>query len=189
MKIEKIKLNKIKPYWRNPRKNSDAVELIKKSISAYGYNQPIVVDNDYVIVAGHTRFMALTELGKDEVEIIKISLDPQKAKEYRIVDNKSNEIALWDNDKLMQELKEISNIEELQQYFPEDNLDRFITENLENNPINHTDESIEKSYDIEQDRFVNPNNDGLYKVMCPHCLKDHYVNREDVLGYAPESKK
>ena len=108
MKIEKININQIKPYWNNPRKNSEAVESIKNSIQRYGFNSPIAIDKNNVIIAGHTRFMALNEMGKEEVEIIRLDLDEQKAKEYRIVDNKSNELSLWDNDALLKELKEIA---------------------------------------------------------------------------------
>ena len=103
MKIEKININDIKPYWRNPRKNAEAVEAIKNSIQRYGYNSPILIDKDNVIIAGHTRFLALRDMEKKEVEVIRLDLDEEKAKEFRIVDNKSNELSLWDNEKLMQE--------------------------------------------------------------------------------------
>ena len=62
MNIINLKLNDIKPYWRNPRKNEKAVEAVKQSIQDYGFNQPILLDSKKVIIAGHTRYKALLEL-------------------------------------------------------------------------------------------------------------------------------
>ena len=63
MKIETVDINTIKPYWRNPRKNNGAIGH-KNSIAKYGYNNPILIDKDNVIISGHTRYMALRQLQK-----------------------------------------------------------------------------------------------------------------------------
>jgi len=189
MKIEKLNINQIKPYWNNPRKNTDAVQAIKNSIERYGYNSPIAVDKDNVIIAGHTRFMALNEMGREEIEIIRLDLNEQKAKEYRIIDNKSSELSLWDNDALMKELREISDIDSMKEFFPQQNLDNIINDNLELKPIEYTEESFNNSMQSESDRFVSNNEDSLHKVMCPHCLKEHYINRSELMNFAPDSKE
>ena len=94
------------PYWRNPRRVSDeSVNLLAESIRQYGYQQPIVVDSDMVIIVGHTRYVALRRLDVTEVPvIIATSLTPEQVKQFRIIDNRSAEYTSWDYDKLMVEI-------------------------------------------------------------------------------------
>jgi ParB family chromosome partitioning protein len=107
MKVQTIKLDDIKPYWRNPRKNEKAVEAVKQSIQAYGFNQPIILDTKKIIIAGHTRYKALLEMGWTEAPCVVIDLPVAKAKEYRIADNKTSELAELDMTALIPELREI----------------------------------------------------------------------------------
>jgi ParB-like chromosome segregation protein Spo0J len=93
--VKTLSLKSIKPYWRNPRDNREAVEKVKKSIEEYGYNQFIAVDRSHVIIAGHTRFLALQALGWKKAPVMVLDLDEKKAKAYRIIDNKTNEFATW----------------------------------------------------------------------------------------------
>lgn len=96
----------IVPYWRNPRRISDeAVEAVMESIKEYGYNSPIVVDSERVIIMGHTRYSALRRLGVKEAPVVIASnLSPRKVKELRTIDNRTSENARWDFDLLMGEL-------------------------------------------------------------------------------------
>lgn len=98
-------LDQIKPYPRNPRKNNQAVEAVAESIRQCGYIAPIIVDEDGTILAGHTRYMALRELGWEEANVLVMSglTDDQKRK-YRLLDNKTNELADWDMPLLADEL-------------------------------------------------------------------------------------
>ena len=108
MKIENLKLSEIKPYERNPRKNDRAVEPVAESIRQFGFKQPIVVDKDGVIVAGHTRYKAAQKLGLETVPCVRADdLTPAQVKAYRIADNKLNELATWDFAMLDEELKSI----------------------------------------------------------------------------------
>ena len=59
MQIVQIPINDIKPYWRNPRDNTNAIEAVKQSIQTYGFNTPLIIDKENVIIAGHTRYKAL----------------------------------------------------------------------------------------------------------------------------------
>jgi ParB-like chromosome segregation protein Spo0J len=186
MKIETVDINTIKPYWRNPRKNNGAIEAIKNSIAKYGYNNPILIDKDNVIISGHTRCMALRQLQKKDIPILRLDLSEQKAKEFRIVDNKSSELALWDDEKLMQELREISDIDDMQKYFNDLDLNKMISENLEVKPIEVSDENLGKTLEEQEDNFVNTQEENLHRVMCPHCLKEHYVNREELNNFKPD---
>ena len=105
MEITKLPLDQIKLYPRNPRKNNQAVEAVAESIRQCGYIAPIIVDEDGTILAGHTRYMALRELGWEEANVLVMSglTDDQKRK-YRLLDNKTNELADWDMPLLADEL-------------------------------------------------------------------------------------
>ena len=108
MQIESVALNKIIPYIRNPRKNENAVEKVASSIQEFGFRQPIVVDSENVIIAGHTRFEAAKRLGLDVVPIhVADGLTEQQAKAYRIADNRVGQEAEWDYDLLSLEIEEI----------------------------------------------------------------------------------
>jgi ParB-like chromosome segregation protein Spo0J len=108
MQVIDIPLNQIKPYPNNPRKNAKAVDVVAHSISAYGFNSPIVVDRDMVIINGHTRYLAAQKLGLETVPVVVAAgLSPDRVKAYRIMDNRSASIAEWDNDKLLQEIVEL----------------------------------------------------------------------------------
>ena len=105
MQLVTKKLSEIKPYKNNPRKNDMAVDDVAESIRQCDYNAPIVVDENNVILAGHTRLAALKQLGYDEAEVIvKEGLTEKQKKKYRLLDNKTGEKSEWDYDKLMQEL-------------------------------------------------------------------------------------
>lgn len=108
MKLQKIKLADIKPYENNPRKNDDAVNAVAESIRQCSYITPIIVDEDHVIIAGHTRYKALKALDVDEVECpICDGLSEEQKKKYRFLDNKTGEKATWDLMKLEVELEGI----------------------------------------------------------------------------------
>lgn len=106
MKVEELSVDVIKPYEKNPRKNDGAVNGVAESIKQFGFQQPIVVDKDNVIVAGHTRYKAAKKLGLKTVPCVRASeLTKEQVKAYRILDNKLNELATWDFDALTEELK------------------------------------------------------------------------------------
>lgn len=108
MEIKSVKVDKIRPYEHNPRKNDDAVKLVANSIREFGWKQPIVVDKDGVIVAGHTRYKAALQLGMDTVPcLIADDLSPEQIRAYRLADNKTNDAAEWDFDELDLELSEL----------------------------------------------------------------------------------
>lgn len=106
MKLEKLKLEEIRPYENNPRKNDAAVNAVAESIRQCSYITPIIVDEDHVIIAGHTRYKALMALGESEAEcLICNGLTEEQKKKYRFLDNKTGEKATWDLMKLEVELE------------------------------------------------------------------------------------
>lgn len=108
MQITNMKIADIRPYEKNPRFNDDAVDAVAKSIKEFGWRSPIVVDKDFVIVCGHTRYKAAQRLGLAEIPVhVAQDLTPEQIQAYRIADNKTAEIAEWNYDLLPLELQEL----------------------------------------------------------------------------------
>ena len=101
-------VNEITPYEKNARITDMAVDAVANSIKEYGFKNPILIDKDNVIIAGHTRLKAAQKLGIKTVPCIYADdLTPQQIKAFRIADNKTGEIADWDFDLLEQELQDL----------------------------------------------------------------------------------
>src|SRR4051812_29452366 len=95
----------IRPYENNPRINDAAVDAVAASLKEFGWRQPIVVDEDDVIIVGHTRYKAALKLGWTEVPVhVAVGLTPEQVKAYRLADNRTAQLSGWDDDKLAQEL-------------------------------------------------------------------------------------
>src|ERR1700688_3733866 len=108
MQIEMRDITSIKPYENNPRINEAAVDAVAASIKEFGFRQPIVVDEEDVIIVGHTRYKAALKLGLTEVPVhVAVGLSTEQAKAYRIADNQTATLASWDDDKLVQELAQL----------------------------------------------------------------------------------
>lgn len=112
MEIINKKINDLKPYEKNPRKNDEAVEYVANSIKEFGFKVPIIIDKNNVIIAGHTRYKASQKLGLNEVPcIVADDLTEEQVKSFRLADNKVGEIAEWDFDLLEKELKDIADLD------------------------------------------------------------------------------
>ena len=108
MHVELRDIEEIKPYARNPRANDHAVAAVAASIREFGFRQPIVVDEQGVIIVGDTRYKAALKLGLKAVPVhVATDLTPAQIKAYRIADNKTAELADWDHDRLVAELAEL----------------------------------------------------------------------------------
>ena len=89
-------ISEVIPYARNPRKNQ-AIDKVAASLKEFGFRQPIVVDKEMVIIAGHTRFAAAQKLGLKEVPVhIADNMTPGQVKAYRIADNRVAQDSEWD---------------------------------------------------------------------------------------------
>lgn len=117
----------ISPYKRNPRDNSKAIESVAESISDFGFNQPIVVDKNRVIIVGHTRHAAALLLDLSKVPIMVADhLTRTQVKAYRIADNRTNENSFWLEDELAQELISLTPEQRKSTAFTKDELDNML---------------------------------------------------------------
>lgn len=112
------------PYENNPRVNEEAVEYLMKSIKEArgpdepmekGFRDPIEVNQDFVIICGHTRQKAAIKLGLKYVPVIIHQFEtPEAERLYRLTNNKAGEKAWWDQDKLAMELGDLDDLFDLE---------------------------------------------------------------------------
>ena len=120
MKIQKVKMSDIFPYYNNPRDNANAVEPVMESLKKFGFIKPIMVDKNMVIICGHTRYIAAYQAGCEYVPVIVSDMPDEQAKRFRILDNKIAEKSKFDEDELIEELKKMEAPKEMQAFFFED---------------------------------------------------------------------
>lgn len=174
-----VPIGKVKPYEDNPRLIPDeAVDAVRASIEEYGYVQPILVDKDYVIIAGHTRHAALKALGYKKVEVYVSDMPEGQARKYRLIDNRIHELSDWAHDKLVIEAREWED-EILQRYFPEMDLDVGSAEEA-----GTTEEAIkaaeEKVGTVTQGQRLH-----MTHVHCPACKDVFQVKTVTLPGLTP----
>ena len=183
MNITNMKISELKEYENNPRLiNDEAIERVAASIKEFGFKVPIIVDEDNVIVAGHTRKLAARSLGMEEVPvIIADDLTEEQIKAFRLADNKVAEYSEWDLELLSEELL---------------NLDSAMDFEMEDFGFDDSDKNIE----VEEDDFdaegeaeeIRSNQDettglwqlGRHRLFCGDSTKKddviHLVGEEDV---------
>jgi DNA modification methylase len=131
-KIQVWGIDKIIPYARNPRKNTNAIAKVKGSIKEFGFQNPINIDKEGVIITGHTRFVAALELGYKELPVRVVdNISDAKIKAYRIADNKVSEFSEWDEDFLSLELRELESdgtVDLASIGFDEEQLNKYLDE-------------------------------------------------------------
>ena len=112
-KYENVKIDKLKPYPNNARThNKKQIEKIAKSIKEFGFINPVIVDKDYGIIAGHGRVLGALELGMTEVPCIFVEdLTEEQKRAYIIADNKLALDAGWDYDLLKSEIEELNDLD------------------------------------------------------------------------------
>ena len=131
MKVVTYQIADVKPYENNPRNNDSAVDAVAASIREFGWQQPIVVDKDGVIIAGHTRYKAAKKLKCDTVPVVVADkLTDEQVRAYRLADNKTGELAGWDFSALEEELAGLAQIDMQQFGFAGSEAEDFNIDNL-----------------------------------------------------------
>ena len=176
LKIEYVDINSIKPYKKNPRKNEEAIPYVMESIKQFGFKNPVILDKDNVIVAGHTRIESAKRLGITEIPCIYADdLTDEQIRAFRLADNKVAEIAEWDIDLLDTELDDILNIDMSDFGFDLDLEDEEEKEIIEDEVPEVPEEPKAKLGDIYQL--------GNHRLMCGDSTKE-----EDVAKLVGEQK-
>ena len=112
MKIIEMRIKDLVPYENNPRRNEKAVDAVANSIKEFGFQNPIIIDKNNVIISGHTRRLAAIRLGLDKVPCcIAEDLTEEQIRAFRLADNRVASFATWDEDKLKQEIANILEID------------------------------------------------------------------------------
>ena len=174
-----VPIDDLKPAPDNPRINDHVVEHVAKSIQSYGFAAPIVAQMDGTILAGHTRWKAAKSLNMDVVPCRYMDITGEKAKLYRIADNKLGELADWDLDKLGKELEELSENYKLElndMGFSDDELLKYIdidiSENEEEDQKTDFEALDNKEYEpgetFEDGKVIEV---GTGKIICGCCIE------------------
>lgn len=147
--IQEVPISDVKPYANNPRDNDRAVEALAKSIKSFGWQQPIVVDKNMVVIVGHTRLKAAKKLGAEKVPVvIAENLTDEQAKAYRLADNKTGENAVWDNKKLLEELSSFDT-KDLFTGFKTSEIFEDVLDEQDNSPIENNEKGITYSVSLK----------------------------------------
>ena len=149
MKIEKISIDKIKMYKNNAKEHPDwQIEQIKDSIREFGFNDPIALDENDIIIEGHGRYLALKQLNFKEIEILRITdLTEEQKAAYAIAHNKLTMNTDFDFETLKYELNklELADFDLKILGFEETELEKILEELNEEIPIPEYD------YDEEEE--------------------------------------
>lgn len=134
MKVENWDISRVIPYANNPRKNDDAVAATANSIKEFGWQQPIVVDSEGVVIVGHTRLKAAKKLKLKQVPVtVADNLTEEQVKAYRLADNKTGELAEWDENMLTSELEELKDLDFDMPEFGFEELDELDSQSKDDN--------------------------------------------------------
>ncbi len=169
-KIVNRKVSELKEYGNNPRINDEAVEAVANSIKEFGFKNPIIIDSNNVIVAGHTRLKACKRLGIVEVPcIVCDDLTEDQIKAFRLADNKTAEIAKWDMGKLSDEIKTIDM--DLLQFGFDDLIDK-LDDDTEEDEFDESEELPENPFSKKGDIFLL----GKHRLICGDSTKPEDVH-------------
>lgn len=130
-----VEVDALRPWSQNPRKNEDAVAEVAKSIRRFGWGSPIVAnERTQEIIAGHTRWQAAQRLGLDQVPVRWVDLDPADAHALALADNRTSEVATWDDALLQEVLRELQSADDAileDTGFSEEELQKFLVDPIE----------------------------------------------------------
>ena len=122
-----MSVGSIKPYKKNPRDNSKAIDAVAQSIKDFGFNQPIVVDKRHVIIVGHSRHAAAILLGMKKVPVsVADHLTKAQVRAYRLADNRTNENSFWIEVELAEEVLSMTVPQRKSTAFTDEELDELM---------------------------------------------------------------
>ena len=153
LEVKEVEVARLVPWERNPRINEHAVESVAESMRAFGFNAPILCDQNLKIIAGHTRWKAAIKLGMETVPVITLEMNDAQRRAFAIADNKTAEIADWDFPELRKVLEELRSEdldlgtlgfsdEELRRLLPDEEIDEDEVPDVDGDPVTKSGELI-----------------------------------------------
>jgi ParB-like chromosome segregation protein Spo0J len=194
MEVVLASLESVIPYANNPRNNVSAVDHVAASIQEFGFRQPIVVDQDMVILVGHTRLEAARQLGLESVPIhIATGLTDSQKRAYRIADNRVAQDSKWDEELLKIELEDLElegyDLEQTGFTLPE--LDMLMMEKEEEEDEDPS--LLEDSYTIQYNIIFNDEQEQKQWMSFLKWLKNEYTGTvtisERLVAFAQEAMR
>ena len=177
-KIVMMFTDELIPYNNNPRVNDGAVDAVAKSIEEFGFRNPIIVDKNNVIIAGHTRLKASKKLGLKKVPVIVADdLTDEQANALRLVDNKTNELAEWDFARLKDELDKLPSTIDMSAFdFDMEEIDSEVRRLIDDD----TDTTEDESPEVDDDNEPVTKLGDIYKLGNHRLMCGDSTNRDDV---------
>jgi DNA modification methylase len=186
MNIEKIAIESLIPYVNNQKIHTqEQIEKIAGSIKEFGFLNPIIVDKDNVIIAGHGRYEGAKKLGLEKVPVLRAEhLTPAQVKAYRIADNRLAELSGWDEELLKVDLEELEAIN-----FDMDILgfnEKELNEILDDFNIGETDyEKADEVPEVEEDKkivikqgdLIELGQEFQHRILCGDSTKEEDVEK------------
>ncbi len=187
MLITDIPITAIEPYPNNARRNENTIQKVRESIEEYGFNVPLIVDENYIIVAGHTRFEALKQIHSETGEYAEIPCtimtgNPELIKEYRLMDNRISDLSFWDNTKLTLEIKAFEDISTIEESFGTE-IANMAKDTMGESIKDITEADIEKTADRLEHTYTDEERDrgfALFKCNCAGCGEEFSLRIGDV---------
>lgn len=190
--IKVLPITDIKPYWRNPRNNDSTVKALVKIIPQVGFNVPLFIDKDGVIIKGHARYKAAIQLGMTEIPCIISDKTEEENRLDRIADNKISELAEWDITELRYELEQIDfpledigfdvpKMDYMQEVYQPEEYHAVTPEKIHRSEQNlaekvfsgqnlaSNDQESETVMDIRQEQKTDKPYHSPIKIICPNC--------------------
>ena len=182
--VERYAITKLVPYAQNSRIHSeDQIDRLAKSITEFGFTQPVLIDENDMIIAGHGRVLAASRLGLTNVPVIRAKKwsDEQK-RAYVIADNRLAELAVWDMDKLVSEAQSLMDLDfdldlvGIDEEFLglDDGFDPELSPTRSHVEI--TESQIERAGDRLENAFAGGEQQDLISIICPHCAEEFEVS-------------
>lgn len=170
--VKTVSTDSLVEYENNPRKNDGTVEALARAIRKYGFNQPIVVDKENVIVKGHTRYRAAKLLGMEYVPVIVSQNEDSVNNADRVLDNKIHDLSKWDPDALALEMRDAEDaITEVIGSFGDFSYETVSHRGVTAENIQQATAKVESSAKAKQ---------SLIAIQCEECGEIMYLSRTAV---------
>jgi len=189
MKIEMMAIKLLKPYENNPRLNAKAIPQVMKSLTEFGWRQPIVVDKDLVVIVGHTRLAAAKKMKLKQVPVHVADLTEAQVRAYRIADNRSHDRSEWDMPLLSAELDTVFGLDvRFDLEFMDFSLEELIPPapllgGKPMNPDEKLDRFLESSVRVIKLAYTEEEYSGVMAFMNGLCKYLAIENNSDLVAY------